>query len=137
MKIFNHAFLMVVLIATACTTNKSESANEWPELDAFHEVMAAAWHPVADSSNFEPARTNAAAMEQQAKVWLGAPIPNGLDKEATAARLKALLDSCGSFKLAVEAGRPDSLLKPSLARLHHMFHGLQESWDEAGEEPKH
>ena len=111
-----------------------DTAADWPELESFHELMAEAWHPVADSGNFEPARKGAATLEQEARKWSDAPVPGKLDKQEVSARIRVLLDSCTSFRKAVEAGRPDSLLRPSLAEMHHLFHKLQESWHHAGQE---
>ena len=136
MKKLSFTVMVTGLLLAACGSGGRQSSGEWQELESFHELMAAAWHPVADSGNFEPARSGAAAMELEARHWSEAAIPDGLDQEVVAGQIKVLLDSCSAFKRAVEAGRPDSLLRPSLAEMHHIFHRLQESWHHSGKEEK-
>jgi len=132
MRIPAYVLLFALGLMAGCGGGASSTEKEWPQLDSFHDVMAQAWHPVEDSGNFEPAKRLAADMEQGAREWTEAPVPAQLDKAEVSARIKVLLDSCAAFRKAVEAGRPDSLLKPSLAEMHHLFHRLQESWHHAG-----
>lgn len=136
MKIIYYPLFVVGLLLAGCGSGEKKSAAEWKELESFHELMAAAWHPVADSGNFEPARAGAAAMELEAKKWSEATVPTGLDQDKVSAQIRVLLDSCSAFNKAVAAGRPDSLLRPSLAEMHHIFHRLQESWHHSGNEEK-
>ena len=113
---------VVIAFSTACEKKEKPAPGG---MEVFHEVMAESWHPVGDSGNFEPARRLAADLEQKARDWSAAA--GVQESQETTAALALLVDSCAAFRKAVDAGRPDSLLRPTLAEIHHIFHRLHES----------
>ena len=119
MKYFSIPVIMLMAVLAACEKKAEQTVDG---MSAFHTVMAESWHPVGDSGNFEPAKRLAADLEQRARDWSAAV---GADAETSAA-LNVLIDSCASFRKAVEIGKPDSLLRPTLAEIHHIFHKLHE-----------
>jgi hypothetical protein len=46
-----------------------EPATGWKELDAFHELMAASWHPAKGQNDLKPAKAKAADLAKAAKTW--------------------------------------------------------------------
>ena len=122
------ACLAAGFIGFSCGTKKEEDHSEagWTELDGFHDVMAASYHPVADSGNMAPARLLAGKLDSAARVLAASEVPSEQAGEETMQRLNVLRDSCAAFRIRVEEGKPDSVLRPSLTRLHHVFHELME-----------
>ena len=112
---------------SACTPKTEQGADKgWPELDGFHDVMAAVYHPVADSGNMEPARNLASKLDSAARVLASSAVPSDRAGEDTQMRLTVLRDSSNAFLGKVNAGSPDSVLRPSITKLHHVFHELME-----------
>ena len=125
-------------VAVSCTSKESKSEEEWKEMEAFHDLMAAAYHPVYDSSNLAPARDLADDMAASAKAWSVASLPDRVNNEEVRNTLLTLRDSSASFNSAVAANLPDSVIKVKITDLHHIFHKLHSSWEgHAHEQKKH
>lgn len=133
-----HIFVsLVFLIAAACSTKPAETetskatdepvSEEWIEMDAFHTVMAEAFHPFKDSANLEPAKANAAAMADAATKWKNAALPVKVDNEEVKSRLAQLELDALAFQDLVERNDTTRLAE-SLTGLHDLFHELQEGW---------
>nr|PZN56393.1 MAG: hypothetical protein DIU61_04075 [Bacteroidota bacterium] len=120
-----------VVLAAACqqkkTVDEAAASYEWPELDAFHMVIAESFHPYADSGNLEPARKYAAEMASLAEEWAGQPLPEKVDTEDTRALLNDLARETAAFS-AIADTAPDDSLAASLTSLHDLFHKIQETW---------
>jgi len=125
-----------LVISVSCTQKEAKSEEEWKEMDAFHDLMAAAYHPVYDSSNLAPARDLADEMASSAQAWSVAPLPERVDNEEVRATLLVLRDSSSAFNAAVAANLPDSVIKVKITDLHHVFHKLHASWEGHGHKHK-
>lgn len=109
-----------------------EDANEWAEMDEFHMIMAESFHPFMDSGNVEPAKQNAATMKDMAAKWATSSLPGKVDNDEMKRKLNALKVSAANFK-AIAERNDTTVLGDSLARLHELYHSIQESWYRAGE----
>ena len=122
---------LVGLMSWSCGKKEAETeesaGTDWPELESFHEVMADAYHPVADSGNLEPARRLSVALEERAATLASSIVPASAASEETSRNLAVLRDSTAGFSKAVKAGQPDSVLRPSITYLHRIFHHLMEA----------
>lgn len=131
LKLKHAAILSALITMLSCgkpAEQKEEtSGNDWPELESFHEVMADAYHPVADSGNLEPARRLSVALADRAATLASSLVPEGASGEETTRNLTVLRDSTVGFSNAVKAGQPDSVLRPSITYLHGVFHHLMEA----------
>jgi hypothetical protein len=102
----------------------------WKEMNAFHRVMGAAWHPASQKNDLAPLRAQAKALQVAAVAWAESKPPSmpascGSDvvrkavgtvsREATA--LVALVDS--------SAG--DARLKAALKVVHDAFEVAEQS----------
>lgn len=128
----NHVLMIAGIVAlVSCAKKEADTeeaaGNDWPELESFHEVMADAYHPVADSGNMEPARRLSAALEERAATLASSVVPENARGEETTNNLTVLRDSTVGFSKAVKAGQPDSVLRPSITYLHRVFHHLMEA----------
>lgn len=126
----------------SCTQKKEahheheEDVNEWAEMDEFHMMMAESFHPFMDSGNIEPAKQNAAAMEELAARWATSSLPEKVDNDEMKRKLNALKISTANFKTLVEQN-DTTVLGDSLTRLHDLYHSIQESWYGSGEHHGH
>ena len=87
----------MAITISACTTKPEHqhetevaSADEWPQMDEFHMIMAESFHPFRDSADISPAKANADSMVALADKWLNGPIPSKVDNEEVKEMLQNL-----------------------------------------------
>jgi len=129
--------LGVVAVSMCCTSKKenhdeqhssSASHEEWKEMDAFHMMMAEAFHPFKDSSNLEPARVYADSLVSAAEQWADAPLPEKFKgDDEIKFKLNQLKVDASTFASVSKKG-DDKSTGQSLTKLHDLFHEIQESW---------
>ena len=128
--------LCLITMTFACTSKKVDhedhhdaaSHGEWKEMDAFHLVMAEAFHPFKDSSNLEPAKSYADTLVSAAQRWAEAPLPDKFKgDDEIKFKLNQLKDDASKFASVSKTG-DDKLVGQSLTKLHDLFHEIQESW---------
>jgi hypothetical protein len=124
--------LTAVLYSCTSKTENQASEAEWAEMESFHDLMAAAYHPVYDSSNLAPARELAGKLAESAASWSQAELPEKVNNDNVRNTLIILRDSSASFSAAVAAGKPDSVLKARITSLHDVFHKLHGAWEGHG-----
>src|SRR6266850_8013438 len=78
----NIRYFFILGILLACSSKKgdheaaaSQHADEWPEMESFHMVMAEAYHPYKDSANFEPIKSLAENLAKESAAWASATLP--------------------------------------------------------------
>jgi hypothetical protein len=131
--------LVLIILAVFSCDRKNDhqddkhagSSSEWKEMDAFHSVMAEAFHPYKDSSDLKPARENAEELSTAAKEWKSSDIPDGLDNDKIESKLNQLVNLSEKFEEEVKAG-DDAVIANSLVQLHDLFHDLQNDFYAAG-----
>ena len=123
--------LAPVFTASAQATQKSEKAKPmmdmghegksgWKELDAFHALMAASWHPAAKSNDLKPARERAVALSEAAQAWVASATPAACDNKKIHDAMTAV--ASGSKAIAQTAAKQsDAELKTALHDLHAHF----------------
>ncbi len=132
------AWLLLGLITILGCTSKKEnheahdseavSHEEWQEMDAFHMVMAEAFHPFKDSSNLEPAKNYADSLVTAADRWADAPLPEKFKgDDEMKFKLNQLKSDASRFAEVAKTG-DDKSVGQSLTKLHDLFHEIQESW---------
>ena len=96
------------------------ASSGWKELDAFHTLMAATWHP-AKSNDLKPIRSKADSLSLAAQAWSRAKVPTACDT----APLKAAIDDVvsGSAKVAqlVGSNASDAEVRAALHDVHDRF----------------
>ena len=120
----------------AADTGKAKTehaASGWKEMDAFHQLMMATWHPAQGKGDLAPSRAQAGAMADAARTWAAAPVPKACDTPATRTALAALAtDSRALAELAAKPGTADAELKAALKALHDRFEPLEHGCAPAG-----
>lgn len=144
MKIYFKLLLTILIAVSYSCGQKSETteydveeevaqdADEWPELDEFHMIMAESFHPYKDSMNIDPAKANAAEMASVANRWAEASLPSKVNNDAVKAILAQLKTETAEFNTLVATGSPEEIAA-SLTQLHDTFHKVQEQWYGGGE----
>ncbi|MFN3840982.1 MAG: hypothetical protein ACK4RF_09785 [Cyclobacteriaceae bacterium] len=139
-KLLVNLILLTALAWAACSGKKEETAEqtEWPQMDAFHMLMAESFHPFKDSANLEPAKANAAEMASNAAQWADAALPKKVDTEQMKEHLANLKNETASFAELVKTGT-DEEIGVALTDLHDLFHAIQDAWynKESGQKHEH
>lgn len=136
--------IIAIGLFTACSGKKEEGTHEhhdvakeeWEEMDNFHTVMADAFHPYMESSNLEPAKTNAPALAASAAKWSESTLPEKMNNDQAKAKLQQLKADAATFAETVKAG-DDKAIAESLTKLHDLFHEIQELWYGASADHHH
>jgi hypothetical protein len=124
--------LAFVVIACAVSCGKKDrkdehssvAPKEWKEMDAFHMVMAEAFHPYKDSADLAPAKQIASEMASAAKEWKSSDKPEGIDADKFDEKLERLTTLSDEFANLVKS-ESDEVIAGKLTGLHDLFHELQ------------
>ena len=103
----------------------THAMSPWKELDAYHMLVMATWHPARDKGDMAPTRAKIAEMVASAKVLAGSIAPKGCDSptiKATAAGLPAETQGVADL---VSRNANDATLKSALKALHDTFDVLE------------
>ena len=119
-KILSLLTLVLLMIAT-----KAQEKPKWKEMDDFHVVMAATFHP-AEEGKLEPIKARSQEMADKAVAWKKAEAPAGYDKKAVDATLTKLVDGAKEIDKMVKANAADKYLVAKLSSLHDVFHEIME-----------
>jgi ketosteroid isomerase-like protein len=92
----------------------------WKELDVYHALMAATWHP-ARSNDLKPIRAKADSLASMARLWSQARVPAACDTQPVKDAIAAV--AAGSMHLAelVRKNVADAELKSALHDVHERF----------------
>lgn len=124
--------LAAAMVACQSKEKKEEQAAEeqmeWAEMDAYHMLMAEAFHPYKDSSNLAPAKAGAAQLAAEAVKWASAPLPEKVNNEQMRAMLERLKFNAGALADKVQMQASDEEIGTALNTLHDDFHRIMEGW---------
>ncbi len=111
--------LLITQVASFAQTEK------WKEMESFHEVMSATFHP-AEENNFAPLKKQAAELLERAKKWKTSTAPAGYNAKTAAPILDKLVIATDEVNKAVKAKKSDADLKKLITKAHHVFHEIAE-----------
>ena len=92
----------------------------WAELDAFHTLLMATWHP-AQNDTLTPARTMAPTLVSSAAAWAKSKGPAKCDNAAARTVLPGVVADVNAFADAVTKQAPDAAVKAALKKVHDGF----------------
>ncbi|MCU0636229.1 MAG: hypothetical protein MUE41_15285, partial [Gemmatimonadaceae bacterium] len=105
---------------------EEHGAITWKELDSYHTLMAAAWHPAKDKSDLAPARATLPKMVPAAQALVTATRPKGCGEAAGyGEKVQALATETEKVN-GMAAKASDADLKAAMKALHDTFHGVEE-----------
>ena len=107
------------------------ASSGWKELDAFHELMAAAWHP-AKSGDLKVIRVKADSLSASAKVWAASKVPAACDKKEIRDAIADVVTGSAKVAQLVTSNGADADVRTALQDVHERFEVV-----EHGCQPKH
>jgi hypothetical protein len=121
----------------AAAKPKAEAAHHamssgWKELDDFHTVMAATWHPVSKSSDFTAIRAKAGDLATAAEKWAAATVPSACDKKENRDAIADVAKQSKALAALVAAKGSDADVKKALHDLHERFEVVEHGCSAAG-----
>jgi hypothetical protein len=102
---------------------KSEA---WKELDAYHMLMMATWHPAKDKNDLSATRAKIGEMVTAAKAVGVSKAPAGCQKPELAKAQAGLTAETEKVQKLVAAKADDAALKAAMKALHDAFEVLEE-----------
>ena len=103
----------------------TSSADGWKELDAYHMLMMATWHPAKDKNDRAPIRAKAAEMVASAKLVAASKGPMACQKPELIKAQAELPAQTEQVAAMVTAKAGDAALKAALKGLHDRFDLLE------------
>jgi len=100
-------------------------AEGWTELDAYHMLMMATWHPAKDKNDLAPIRAKATEMVASAKLVAASKAPMSCQKPELLKAQAALPGETEKVAAMVAAKAADAELKAGLKGLHDRFDVLE------------
>jgi len=100
-------------------------AEGWKELDAYHLLMMATWHPAKDKNDLAPIRAKATEMVASAKLVAASKAPMSCQKPELLKAQAALPGETEKVAAMVAAKAADAELKAGLKGLHDRFDVLE------------
>jgi len=104
----------------------NHAMSPWKELDAYHMLMMATWHPAKDKSDMAPTRAKIGDMVMSAKTLAASTAPKGCDSPKLKAAAAALPKETQGVADLVAKKADDATLKEALKALHEKFDVLEE-----------
>ncbi len=96
----------------------------WAELDAFHDVMSAAWHP-AKNDSLAVARASADKLVAAAKAWTVSPAPKGCESPVVKSAITKLVPETEAVAALVVRSADDASIKAALKTVHDTYHAAE------------
>jgi hypothetical protein len=105
--------------------DEKHGASAWKEMDAYHMLVMATWHPAKESGDMAPTRAKAKDLVAAAKVVSMSTIPKSCDSPAVKAAAKGLPMETQKVADLVAKNADDATLKAALSTLHDKFEVLE------------
>ena len=102
------------------------AADPWKELDAYHMLMMATWHPAKQNNDLAPIRAQVGDMVAAAKVVAASKAPASCQKPELLKAQAGLTAETEKVATLVTRKAADAELKAALSTLHEKFEVLEE-----------
>jgi hypothetical protein len=104
----------------------------WKEMNAFHTVLAAVYHPAAEAGNVKPLRQKANDLAAKAREWATSTAPAACATESNRATVAAISLDAVAIGNQVLAEASDADLKKAITALHGKFEGVEKTCSAGG-----
>ena len=118
-------YFFALLLLGLAQLSFAQKATGWDELDAYHTVMAATFHP-AEEGNLKPLMERAGELAEKAKTLKASAIPEKYQKEGVKTSIKLLAKESKAMVKYVKTKPSDADLTKSITALHDRFHQVME-----------
>ena len=108
----------------------------WKEMNAFHRVMAATWHPASSKGDLAPLKAKAKELLAAADAWAASPppaIPPSCGDTSVVAATKKVAGETKALVALVESNADDTRLKSALKGVHDAFEVAEKACSGHGE----
>lgn len=106
-------------------TASKHKAAPWKEMDAFHKLLAATFHPAQEKKDLKPLRAKADSLAATARSWAASTPP----KACAAADIRTTIGELSMDALAIGnqvlAQATDAELMKAITALHTRFEGVE------------
>lgn len=102
----------------------SHMMGPWKEMNAFHQVMAATWHPASQKSDLAPLKSRAKELATAAETWSKSKAPTmpaACGSEAVRTAVGKVVTESKALVALVDSGADDTRLKTALKGVHDSF----------------
>jgi hypothetical protein len=103
---------------------KDHMGATWKEMDTFHTLLGATFHPVAKDS-LQPLRDKVSDLAAAAKAWSASTPPASCNSDDVRKAVGALSTDAESLAAQVKRGARDGELKKSITALHELFESVE------------
>ena len=96
------------------------ASSGWKELDSFHTLMAATWHP-AKANDLKPIRAKADSLSLAAQAWSKAKVPTACDTEPLKTAIADVVTGTAKVEQLVAKNASDADVRAALHDVHERF----------------
>ena len=96
----------------------------WKEMNAFHRVMGATWHPASQKGDLAPLKAKAKELLTAAEAWSASnppAMPASCGDSTVRAAAKKVVTDAKALVAMIESGADDARLKAGLKSVHDAF----------------
>ncbi|KXK55139.1 MAG: hypothetical protein UZ05_CHB002000660 [Chlorobi bacterium OLB5] len=117
------ALIIILGLFVVFASSKLTAGEKWAELEAFHKVMSATFHP-AEEGNFEPVKTRISEMVEAAAKMNSNPVPAEFNKTEILEAAKKLEADSKALEEKIKGNAANEEIFKSLNALHDTFHTI-------------
>ena len=103
---------------------ESHMMGSWKEMNVFHQVLAATWHPASQKSDLAPLKARAKELLTTADAWAAskAPVmPASCSSDTVRAAVTKVASEAKALVALLDGGADDAQLVAALKRVHETF----------------
>jgi hypothetical protein len=100
-------------------------AGPWKEMNAFHTVLAATYHPAAEQKNLKPLREKVEALSAAARAWTASTAPTACADSAIKSTVATISTDALAIGNQVLADASDADLTKAITALHAKFETVE------------
>ena len=124
-RLFSGALAALLLSFAAPVSAQDHSAEHhgksaWKELDAFHTLLAASWHPAA-KDDFKPIRAKADSLAAAARSWSESKAPTACETKEIKDAIASVMTGSAKVAELVRGSATDADIKAALHDVHERF----------------
>lgn len=115
-----HWLVALVIFAAPLSAQEHHARSGWKELDAYHDVMSATWHP-AKNNDLKPIRAQADSLSASARRWSESKVPTACDTKPIKDAIADVVTGSAKVAQLVAADATDADLRAALSAVHDRF----------------
>ena len=122
--------LTITFLLTGGLLLGQNGTEEWPELEAVHEIMSMTYHP-AEDGDLGPIKERSGDLVESASLLAKSEIPESYDSEEMQEAVKTFLkESKGLDKMIKKGKASDDEIIATIVSVHQVFHQIKGMCDD-------